>query len=84
MLTICVTFQVSRARPLSERAVPQLVTRLKHLNVAEPENAVKLILRYIRDVAPIIIHFNCDLCMSYFIKDTHYRNQVFLNCYFTT
>ena len=36
---------------------------------------LKLTLDYIRDEAPIIIHFHVDKCLQFFLKDTHYRNQ---------
>ena len=32
-------------------------------------------LKYIRDEAPIIIHFNLAKCIGFFVNDTHYRNQ---------
>lgn len=32
-------------------------------------------LKYIRDRAPIIIHFSCPKVINFFKEDTHYRNQ---------
>lgn len=34
-----------------------------------------LISRYIRDEAPVIIHFKMDNILKFLVKDTHYRNQ---------
>jgi hypothetical protein len=35
--------------------------------------ALKLVLRYIRNQAPIIIHVNLDKALGFLVKDTHYR-----------
>eukprot|EP01105_Mastigella_eilhardi_P021379 TRINITY_DN5174_c0_g1_i3.p1 TRINITY_DN5174_c0_g1~~TRINITY_DN5174_c0_g1_i3.p1 ORF type:complete len:315 (-),score=50.34 TRINITY_DN5174_c0_g1_i3:31-975(-) len=68
-------YVVSQARPLSEKAIPRLVQRVHALGFDKPEERVRQCLRYIRDVAPLIVHFNCDRVLQFFVKDTHYRNQ---------
>ncbi|KAH3763641.1 Calcium-dependent protein kinase 15 [Pelomyxa schiedti] len=69
-------YVVSRAKPLSEAAKTPLIPRLARISKQDSgEDALQKVLRYIRDDAPIIVHFNVDKVMNFFSKDTHYRNQ---------
>ncbi len=62
-----------RSKEASEEAYPNVLERVKNLGFSEDD--LKRALRYIRDEAPIIIHFKPQEVMQYFVKDTHYRNQ---------
>eukprot|EP00771_Trimastix_marina_P003231 gnl/Trimastix_PCT/4451.p1 GENE.gnl/Trimastix_PCT/4451~~gnl/Trimastix_PCT/4451.p1 ORF type:complete len:1061 (+),score=300.19 gnl/Trimastix_PCT/4451:61-3243(+) len=73
MQTRAVRYVIEESIPLSERAYPTVLNKV--LDLGFTESQLKRTLRYIRDEAPIIIHFNCDKVMQFFIKDTHYRNQ---------
>lgn len=64
---------VEKSRSESDAAYPRVVSKAKRCSYTESQ--VKQTLRYIRDVAPIIVHFHPDRVMQFFIKDTHYRNQ---------
>jgi hypothetical protein len=47
----------------------------KFLKLKYSEQVLKQTLRWIRLEAPIIIHFNPQKVLEFFVKDTHYRNQ---------
>lgn len=57
---------------MSKKAIPLLKKRFHKLGFT-PE-LVEVTLKYIRDTAPIIIHFNLGRDLKFFLKDTHYRN----------
>lgn len=54
-------------------AFVQLLPRVKKLGYSEAQ--LQRCMDYIREEAPIIVHFHIDRCLDFFIKDTHYRNQ---------
>eukprot|EP00658_Telonema_sp_P-2_P033538 TRINITY_DN24596_c0_g1_i1.p1 TRINITY_DN24596_c0_g1~~TRINITY_DN24596_c0_g1_i1.p1 ORF type:complete len:406 (+),score=101.50 TRINITY_DN24596_c0_g1_i1:249-1466(+) len=54
-------------------AFVNLLPRVQKLGYSEAQ--LQRCLDYIRDEAPIIIHFDLQKCIDFFIKDTHYRNQ---------
>mmetsp|Transcript_28441 Transcript_28441/g.48324 ORF Transcript_28441/g.48324 Transcript_28441/m.48324 type:complete len:332 (-) Transcript_28441:140-1135(-) len=60
------------AKIASEKARGKVEARLKAMKINEAD--LDLVNRYIRNEAPIIIHFNCDKVLDFFVKDTHYRN----------
>eukprot|EP00656_Telonema_subtile_P047328 TRINITY_DN5428_c0_g1_i12.p1 TRINITY_DN5428_c0_g1~~TRINITY_DN5428_c0_g1_i12.p1 ORF type:complete len:423 (-),score=168.29 TRINITY_DN5428_c0_g1_i12:149-1417(-) len=54
-------------------AFVSLLPRVKKLGYTEAQ--LQRAMDYIREEAPIIIHFHIDKCIDFFLKDTHYRNQ---------
>ena len=65
-------YVATRARESSSKAYPRLQTRLRKMGYSNDD--LDRTMRYIRDLAPIIIHFNCKKVMKFFVKDSHYRN----------
>jgi hypothetical protein len=66
-------YVVSKAKPQSEAAYPKLLIRVLGFKYSEAN--LKETLRYVRDVAPLIIHLDLTNVMPFLLKDTHYRNQ---------
>ena len=52
--------------------MPDLIRKFKALGFDELD--LETTLKYIRDEAPIIIHFNIARVLKFFVEDTHYRN----------
>ncbi len=61
------------SKVLAEKSRKELEEKFVKLGYSA--DTVDKVIRYICYEAPIIIHFNCDKVMSFFVKDTHYRNQ---------
>lgn len=61
-----------KAEKLSRSALPHLKKRFEKLGINQ--EYVDVTLKYIRDTAPIIIHFNLGNFLEAFLSDTHYRN----------
>ena len=57
----------------SNSAYPNLVEKLKNFNYSS--QTLDILLKYIALHAPIIIHFNPEKVLKFFISDTQYRNQ---------
>ncbi|CAE7250909.1 cal-1 [Symbiodinium sp. CCMP2456] len=56
-----------------ERALPELQRRVQTLGYTDTE--LWMVLSWIRELAPLIVHINLDKAGQFFLKDTHYRNQ---------
>ncbi|CAE7855688.1 CML6 [Symbiodinium necroappetens] len=56
-----------------ERALPELQRRVQNLGHTDTE--LWMVLAWIRELAPLIVHINLDKVGQFFMKDTHYRNQ---------
>jgi len=56
-----------------ERALPELQRRVQNLGYTDTE--LWMVLSWIRELAPLIVHINLDKVGQFFMKDTHYRNQ---------
>ena len=63
----------SEARKQSELQHTAALQRMKHLGLVEDD--LKVLLRYVRNEAPIIIHLQLETVLPHLVKDTHYRNQ---------
>jgi len=66
-------FVQDNSAQLSAQAYPSVLARFERLGWNHV--TLKLVLRYIRNQAPIIIHVNLDKALHFLVKDTHYRNQ---------
>lgn len=62
----------------SQAAREVLAERFKKLDLSK--GALRKTCLYIRDEAPIIVHFKASL-FPLFLKDTHYKNQVLIFMY---
>lgn len=69
-----------RAKAASDAAFPAVAQRFEELGFAH--DALARVLQYIRERAPIVIHFNPERAfglgstvLEAFLTDTHYRNQ---------
>ncbi|CAL1163964.1 unnamed protein product [Cladocopium goreaui] len=56
-----------------ERALPKLQERVKKLGYTDTD--LWMVLSWIRELAPIIVHINLDKVGKFFLEDSHYRNQ---------
>eukprot|EP00931_Biecheleriopsis_adriatica_P004146 TRINITY_DN105859_c0_g1_i1.p1 TRINITY_DN105859_c0_g1~~TRINITY_DN105859_c0_g1_i1.p1 ORF type:complete len:663 (+),score=135.12 TRINITY_DN105859_c0_g1_i1:71-2059(+) len=63
----------ARAKVNHEKALPKLQDRLKRLGFTGME--MEATFAWIREVPPIIIQVDLGKFSSYFLNDTHYRNQ---------
>ncbi|CAE7869240.1 CML6 [Symbiodinium sp. KB8] len=64
-----------------ERALPELQRSsfasltLGVQNLGHTDTELWMVLAWIRELAPLIVHINLDKVGQFFMKDTHYRNQ---------
>ncbi len=65
-------FIAMKAKGAHLSAYPKLVKRFESLG--HDVIVLEQVLKYIRDDAPIIIHFNCNTVLEKFVNDTHYRS----------
>ncbi|KAJ4452535.1 putative Calcium-dependent protein kinase 15 [Paratrimastix pyriformis] len=72
MQSRAVRYVIEGAQEESDHATPHLLARVRKLGFDEAQT--RRTLQYIRDEAPIIIHFNPEKVLKFFVKDTHYRN----------
>ncbi|CAE7243538.1 SLC25A24, partial [Symbiodinium pilosum] len=56
-----------------DRALPELQRRVQKLGYTDTD--LWMVLSWIRELAPLIVHLNLDKVGHFFLKDTHYRNQ---------
>ncbi|CAJ1360213.1 unnamed protein product [Effrenium voratum] len=56
-----------------ERALPDLQKRVRKLGYTDTD--LWMVLSWIRELAPIIVHINVDKIGKFFMEDSHYRNQ---------
>jgi Protein of unknown function (DUF3626) len=61
----------AKARTMHEAALPKLKERIQSLGFSD--ESLDQCLEYIREEAPIIIHFT-ENCLNNLVQDTHYRN----------
>jgi len=64
---------VDSSKKLSFAAYPRVLVKMKGLGYTEED--LKRTLWYIRDEAPITIHFHPTRVLQILLKDTHYKNQ---------
>jgi hypothetical protein len=57
----------------SQKSMPSLLNKFESLKLGK--EGLDIVLNYVADDAPIIIHFNPIKVLHLFVKDTHYRNQ---------
>jgi len=73
----CQQAAIRHIRHLAEenhiRALPQLQERVKKLGYTDTD--LHMVLAWIRELAPIIVHINLDKVGKFFVEDSHYRNQ---------
>eukprot|EP00656_Telonema_subtile_P012648 TRINITY_DN16381_c0_g2_i2.p1 TRINITY_DN16381_c0_g2~~TRINITY_DN16381_c0_g2_i2.p1 ORF type:complete len:490 (+),score=117.47 TRINITY_DN16381_c0_g2_i2:181-1650(+) len=63
----------ANAKQLYGEAFVQLLPRCERLGYTPAQ--LQRCMDYVREEAPIIIHFHVDRCLDFLMKDTHYRNQ---------
>jgi len=56
-----------------DRALPKLQERVRKMGFTDTD--VWMVLSWIRELAPIIVHINLDKVGKFFMEDSHYRNQ---------
>ncbi len=61
----------------SQAALPKLYERFLKLKLGVED--LSRTIKYIRDEAPILIHFNLVNVLKFFVEDTHYRNRFEIN-----
>lgn len=61
------------AKSNHEAALPKLQFRYRDMGFDDSD--LWMTLAWIRELAPIIVHTNLEKMMTFFEKDTHYRNQ---------
>lgn len=68
-----VNYVVQEATKQSNSARSDLESRFRSLGYGQRD--LRKTLRFIRDDAPLVIHFNPATTLKHFVSDTHYRNQ---------
>lgn len=64
-----IEYVADKAKKLSQKAEPALLKRFESMGFSLRE--LKQCLKYIRNLAPLIIHVNLTNCMGFFVRDTH-------------